>query len=130
MIINLGGFMEISNDVVFKLSSYLISTLAFALPFLFAFRKAKEEGRLKDTVANVFSTIPLLMVKAEKLYGSGRGDQKLDYVLTQLRLLAYENAFQLNEEEAKKQVETVVETTKNVNANSNTNNQNQLGGKK
>ena len=117
-------------ETILKVVSYAGTVLVFVIPMLLSLSKAKSDGRLKDVVVDVFKGIPLLMIKAEKLFGAGRGDQKLDWVLTQMRLQAYENAFQLNEDEAKKQIEAIIETTKNVNTVVNDHTKNQIGGTK
>ncbi len=102
-------------ELIIKYGSYIASALAFIIPLVVALIKAKKDSKLKDTVSSVLLNIPVLVIKAEKLYGSGNGEQKLDYVLTQLRLLAYENAFQLDEEEATAEIEALISATKVVN---------------
>lgn len=71
--------------------------------------------RNAKAVADVLANIPDLITKAESVFGKGRGADKLQWVLTQLRLIAMERKASVSQEELTAEIEKVVEATKNVN---------------
>ena len=71
--------------------------------------------RNAKAVADVLANIPDLITKAGSVFGKGRGADKLQWVLTQLRLIAMERKASVSQEELTAEIEKVVEATKNVN---------------
>ena len=94
----------------------LLSIIVTLLALLLSYFKAKKTGNSKGMVA-LLEMIPSLVITAESLFGAGKGSAKLDYVLTQLRLYALQNNLNVNIEDLTAQVNSVVETTNNVNVN-------------
>lgn len=94
----------------------IISIVITILSLILAYIKARKSGNTKGMLA-ILEKIPSLVTTAESLYGAGKGSAKLDYVLTQLRLYALQNNIKVDAEELTAQVNSVVETTKNVNVN-------------
>lgn len=91
-----------------------LSILATIFSLIIAWLKARKNGNTKGMLA-ILEKIPSLVVTAESLYGSGKGSAKLDYVLTQLRLFALQNNIKVDVDDLTAQINSVVETTKNVN---------------
>lgn len=106
------GFVEF----ITKYGLIILSAIATIVSLILALVKAKKSGNTKGIVA-MLELIPSLVITAESLYGSGKGSAKLDYVLTQLRLYALQNNIKVDVEDLTAQVNSVVETTNNVNVN-------------
>lgn len=94
---------------------YVIVSIAVTVAsIVWAIIKQIKAGNTKGIVA-LLELIPSLVITAESLYGKGKGSAKLDYVLTQLRLYALQNNIKVNTEDLTAQINSVVETTNNVN---------------
>ena len=94
---------------------YVIVSIAVTVAsIVWAIIKQVKAGNTKGIVA-LLELIPSLVITAESLYGKGKGSAKLDYVLTQLRLYALQNNIKVNTEDLTAQINSVVETTNNVN---------------
>ena len=94
---------------------YVIVSIAVTIAsIVWAIIKQVKAGNTKGIVA-LLELIPSLVITAESLYGKGKGSAKLDYVLTQLRLYALQNNIKVNTEDLTAQINSVVETTNNVN---------------
>lgn len=94
---------------------YVIVSIAVSIAsIVWAIIKQIKAGNTKGIVA-LLELIPSLVITAESLYGKGKGSAKLDYVLTQLRLYALQNNIKVNTEDLTAQINSVVETTNNVN---------------
>lgn len=94
---------------------YVILSIAVTVAsIVWAVIKQVKAGNTKGMVA-LLELIPSLVITAESLYGKGRGSAKLDYVLTQLRLYALQHNIKVNTDVLTAQVNSVVETTNNVN---------------
>jgi len=106
--------MEETFDFMLKYGSLIISILITVLSIIIAFIKAKKSGNSKGML-QILEKIPSLITKAETLFGKGKGSAKLDYVLTQLRLYALQNNIKIDDDDLTAQVNSVVETTNNVN---------------
>lgn len=92
----------------------ILSVLITIVSLISYFVKAKKSGNNTGMLA-LLQKIPSLVTTAESLYGSGKGTAKLDYVLTQLRLYALQNGIKTDIEDLTAQINSVVETTNNVN---------------
>lgn len=94
---------------------YVIVSIAVTVAsIVWAIIKQVKAGNTKGIVA-LLEFIPSLVITAESLYGKGKGSAKLDYVLTQLRLYALQHNIKVNTEDLTAQINSVVETTNNVN---------------
>ena len=94
---------------------YVIVSIAVTVAsIVWAIIKQVKAGNTKAIVA-LLELIPSLVITAESLYGKGKGSAKLDYVLTQLRLYALQHNIKVNTEDLTAQINSVVETTNNVN---------------
>ena len=94
---------------------YVIVSIAVTIAsMVWAIIKQVKAGNTKGIVA-LLELIPSLVITAESLYGKGKGSAKLDYVLTQLRLYALQHNIKVNTEDLTAQINSVVETTNNVN---------------
>lgn len=92
----------------------IISIIVTVASIVWAIIKQVKAGNTKGIVA-LLELIPSLVITAESLYGKGKGSAKLDYVLTQLRLYALQHNIKVNTEDLTAQINSVVETTNNVN---------------
>lgn len=92
----------------------ILSIIATIISLIIAMIKAKKSGNTKGMLA-ILEMIPNLVVTAESLFGAGKGQAKLDYVLTQLRLYALQNNIKVDINELTSQVNSVVTSTNNVN---------------
>ena len=101
-------------DFIVKYGIMILSIIATIASLIIAWVKAKRTGNTKGLLA-IVEQIPSLVTTAESLFGSGRGSAKLDYVLTQLRLYALQQNVKVNVEDLTAQINSVVDTTKNVN---------------
>lgn len=99
---------------IIKYVCLAVSIALAVISWIVAFVKAKRTGN-KQGILDLFEQIPKLVEKAEMLFGSGTGTAKLNYVLTELRLFAFENHIKVDKEQLEQQVENVVDATKNVN---------------
>lgn len=71
-----------------------------------------KSGNVKG-VKDLFKVLPSLIDEAEKLFGRGNGAKKLNYVLTQIKLIALEKNIKVNMTEFENQVNEIV-TAKNT----------------
>ena len=101
-------------DFIVKYGIMILSIIATIASLIIAGVKAKSIGNTKGLLA-IVERIPSLVTTAESLFGSGKGSAKLDYVLTQLRLYALQQNVRVDVEDLTAQINSVVDTTKNVN---------------
>lgn len=101
-------------DFIVKYGIMILSIIATIASLIIAVVKAKRTGHTKGLLA-IVERIPGLVTTAESLFGSGKGSAKLDYVLTQLRLDALQQNVKVDVEDLTAQINSVVDTTKNVN---------------
>ena len=101
-------------DFIVKYGIMILSIIATIASLIIAWVKAKSIGNTKGLLA-IVERIPSLVTTAESLFGSGKGSAKLDYVLTQLRLYALQQNVRVDVEDLTAQINSVVDTTKNVN---------------
>ena len=101
-------------DFIVKYGVMILSIIATIASMIIAVIKAKRSGHTKGLLA-IVERIPSLVTTAESLFGSGKGSAKLDYVLTQLRLYALQQNVKVDVEDLTAQINSVVDTTKNVN---------------
>lgn len=94
--------------------SVILSAVLTVASLIIAYIQTKKTGNKKGLLT-LFAKIPTLVTEAEKIFGSGNGQAKLNYVLTELRVYAIENNIKADTDDLKAQVESVVTTTKNVN---------------
>ena len=101
-------------DFIVKYGVMILSIIATIASLIIAWVKAKRTGNTKGLLS-IVERIPSLVTTAESLFSSGRGSAKLDYVLTQLRLYALQQDVKVDIEDLTAQINSVVDTTKNVN---------------
>ena len=101
-------------EFIAKYGILILSIITTILSLIIAWVKAKRTGNTRGLLA-ILEQIPSLVTTAESLFGSGKGSAKLDYVLTQLRLYALQQNVKVNVEDLTAQINSVVDTTKNVN---------------
>lgn len=101
-------------DFIVKYGIMILPIIATIASLIIAVVKAKRTGHTKGLLA-IVERIPGLVTTAESLFGSGKGSAKLDYVLTQLRLYALQQNVKVDVEDLTAQINSVVDTTKNVN---------------
>lgn len=101
-------------DFILKYGLMILSIVATIASLIVAWVKAKRTGNTKSLLS-IVERIPSLVTTAESLFGSGKGSAKLDYVLTQLRLYALQQNVKVDVEDLTAQINSVVDTTKNVN---------------
>lgn len=101
-------------DFMIKYGLMILSIVATIASLIVAWVKAKRTGNTKSLLS-IVERIPSLVTTAESLFGSGKGSAKLDYVLTQLRLYALQQNVKVDVEDLTAQINSVVDTTKNVN---------------
>lgn len=76
-------------------------------------QKSKQNNTSK--LQALYECIPNAVVSAEKLFGTGNGENKKEYVMTSLINIALQSKTKFDLNELDKQVENVVSATKNVN---------------
>lgn len=77
---------------------------------------SKKNGNTNGQVA-LWDKIPELVVKAETLFGRGRGTDKLQWVLTELRLYALQNKIKVDDAVLEQKINTIVDVSNNININ-------------
>lgn len=97
----------------------LLSAIITAISILYSLFGAIKTGNAKGVV-KLLAQIPILVAAAEKLFGSGNGIAKLNYVLTELRVFALENKINVSTDYLTQQINSVVDTTNSVNVNKGT----------
>lgn len=90
----------------------ILTTIVSLILYVIESIKKKNSKAISDLLGK----IPTLVQQAESVFGAGHGADKMQWVLTQLRLLAIESHAKITQEELKNEVENVVQATKNVNA--------------
>lgn len=102
---------------------YIIFSITMIITMIFADVKKNKDAKAKEKIAtnnvgllDLYAKIQPLVIKAEEMYGRGKGSFKLDYVLTQLQLEAMKNNVQVDENTLIDKINAVVKTTKKVNA--------------
>ena len=98
-------------DLFYKIGIPIISVLITLIATIFAGVKGKKEK--KKTMLNAL--IPNLIITAETLFGSKKGQAKLDYVLTQAQLFALQNHLKFDMTEYTAKVNNLIECTNRVN---------------
>lgn len=93
----------------------LLLTIATTIASLVLYVLEAIKKKNAKAIQNVLSDVPELVTKAESLFGAGHGADKLQWVLTQLRLIAIEHHATVSQEELTAEIEKVVSATKNVN---------------
>lgn len=106
----MADYVELSSVVC----SILVSVITIGIS---VYKVVKNSKNSKQTtkLLDLISTIPSLVVKAEEIYGVGKGAAKLDYVLTKLKLQAVTMAIDVSDEVLTEEIENIVQATKNVN---------------
>ena len=102
-------------DLMSVICSILVSIITIGIS---VYKVVKNSNNSQQTtkLLNLISAIPDLVVKAEEVYGStGKGANKLDYVLTKLKLQAVTMAVDVSDEYLTKEIENIVNATKAVN---------------
>lgn len=92
----------------------IITALLTIASVIYAIVKQKKSGNSKGII-KLLAKIPSLVITAENLFGSGNGQAKLNYVLTELRVYALENSINVTSDYLKDEINSVVNATNNVN---------------
>lgn len=103
-------------NILLFLKEYGILILSAIITVVSIFITLKNSERKKG-ILNLLSLIPPLVIEAENMFGSGKGANKLNWVLTQLRIRALENNVKVSDAELTAHIENVVNATNNVNTN-------------
>lgn len=103
-------FKGFSLDEIISLLLIIIGIISVIISYI----KNRKKGNTAGELA-IIKKIPELIVKAEAMFGKGRGIDKLQYVITELRVYALENKIKVDNEFLEAQVNSMVEVTKNVN---------------
>lgn len=98
----------------------VLSILATIGSLIVAMIKAKKSGKTINMLA-LIEKIPSLVTVAETIFGKGNGVAKLQYVVTQLKMIAMQNGIIVEDEELTRQVNNVVLATKYVNVGGSSN---------
>lgn len=112
-----------TNDIV----NYINVGLAIAgcistiISLIVAYVKARRNGNSMKFIS-LIEKIPLFVTTAENLFGKGNGTIKLEYVLTQLKMLAMQNGLIVDEDKLRDEVNNVVLATNYVNVSRNESN--------
>lgn len=109
-----GGKMatEIVNYINIALA--VLGFIGMIASFIFAYVKAKKNGK-SISMLSLIEKIPLFVTTAETIFGKGNGRAKLEYVLTQLKMLAMENGLTIDDAKLRADVNSVVLATNYVN---------------
>lgn len=114
------------SDMILELIPIISSIVVSVVTIGISIYKVIKKGKLSDNtnkLLGLLSTIPDLVVKAEEIYGVGKGPAKLDYVLTKLKLQAVTMSIDVTDEVLTKEIESVVYATNQVNTNTGVNTQ-------
>ena len=103
-------FNIFSLDEFISILLIIIGGISLLITYI---RSRKNNGNVGQLT--ILQKIPELVVKAELMFGKGRGADKLQYVMTELRVFALENKIKIDNEFLKSQVNAMVDVTKNVN---------------
>lgn len=93
-----------------------LSCVGMIVSIILSIIKSKKAGSSNIT-STLLQQLPNLITEAEQMFGSGKGIYKLQWVLTQLEILALKNNTILNRETWTNYINSYVETTNNVNVN-------------
>lgn len=107
---------KMSNDIVnyINIGLAILGFISMIISFVIAYIKAKKNGNSLSMIA-LIEKIPLFVTTAETIFGKGNGRAKLEYVLTQLKMLAMNNGIIVDEEKLRNDVNSVVLATNYVN---------------
>lgn len=103
-------------NIILFLKEYGFLILSTIITIVSIFITLKNSGS-KKSFLSLLSLIPSLVIEAENMFGSGKGANKLNWVLTQLRIRALENNIKVSDAELTANIENVVNATNNVNTN-------------
>lgn len=99
---------------IVKYVLYGLSILITIISFIVAYIKAKKSGNLEAMQA-LEDYLQELIVKAENTFGAGKGEVKLDNVVTKATLYALQNNIKITQAELTNKVNKIVDTTNQVN---------------
>lgn len=102
------------EEFILKYGVVILSCIATLASVIIALIKAKHSGN-NTRLIDLLAEIPMLVIKAETMFGAKHGAEKLDYVLTQLRIKALQRGIVVGDDYLVSQVNSVVDATKNVN---------------
>lgn len=103
-------------NIILFLKEYGFLILSAIITIVSIFITLKNGGSKKGFIS-LLNLIPSLVIEAENMFGSGKGANKLNWVLTQLRIRALENNIKVSDAELTANIENVVNATNNVNTN-------------
>lgn len=89
-----------------------ILSLALTLLVYLVKNKGVKSNKL---ISKLLAMIPNLVTKAETMFGSGKGESKLNYVVQSLEMEALKNGYSVEQETLVNAINNVVEATKHVN---------------
>lgn len=103
-------------NIILFLKEYGFLILSTIITIVSIFITLKNSGSKKGFLS-LLNLIPSLVIEAENMFGSGKGANKLNWVLTQLRIRALESNIKVSDAELTANIENVVNATNNVNTN-------------
>lgn len=103
---------EIVNYINIALA--VLGFIGMIASFIFAYVKAKKNGK-SISMLSLIEQIPLFVTTAETIFGKGNGKAKLEYVLTQLKMLAMKTGLTVDDAQLRADVNKVVLATNYVN---------------
>lgn len=105
-----------------ELAQYILGCLSLliaVISFIVARIKAVKSGNL-EALQQLDNMLQSLIVTAEKTFGSGNGELKLDNVVTKATLYCLQKGIKISEDELVTKINQIVDTTNNVNVNKST----------
>lgn len=105
-------------DLISVVCSILVSVITIGISVYKVIKNGKKNDKT-NKLLDLISAIPALVIKAEEIYGVGKGAAKLDYVLTKLKLQAVTMSVEVSDDFLTQEIENIVEATKTVNAKTN-----------
>lgn len=104
------------NDIVnyINIGLAVVGCISTIISLIVAYVKSVRNGNSMKFIS-LIEKIPLFVTTAENVFGSGNGAMKLEYVLTQLKMLAIQNGLIVDEEKLRNEVNNVVLATNYVN---------------
>lgn len=86
---------------------------------IIAYIKAKKSGNTAGQV-EILNKIPELVIRAEQIFGAGKGSAKLQYVMNELRIFALEHKIKVDSATLENSVNSMVNVSNNVNVSKTT----------
>lgn len=99
---------------IVKYILYAVGIVLAIASYIVAYVKAKKSNDMQKLQV-LEEYLYDLVISAEKTFGSGTGEIKLDNVLTKATLYSLQNNIKISQEALKNKINKIVDTTNNVN---------------